>query len=148
MSPIDSLKIARKNASAAVYNECIFIAGGINEHGETERSVEKFDPQSKVWSEISPMMTARSHFALTTFAGHLWAIGGRGDDKEALSSVESYDISANKWEIEESLNTARIGHSAIEFNEKLYVIGGFKKCLKNGKTKILKMFEQKVLLFL
>ncbi|KAH9402915.1 hypothetical protein TYRP_015679 [Tyrophagus putrescentiae] len=78
------------------------------------------------------MRTARSHFALTPFAGRLWAIGGLGDDKQALSSVESYDFKSNKWKPEESLNTGRIGHSAIEFNGELYVVGGFKQIIKNA----------------
>ena len=132
---IDSMNIARRNASAAIYNNCIYIAGGLNEYGVTERSVEKYDFQSKTWSEVVPMTTARSHFALTPFDNCLWAIGGLGDDKQALSSVESYDFKSNKWKPEESLNTGRIGHSAIEFNGELYVVGGFKKIIKNGKHK-------------
>ena len=139
---IDSMSIARKNASAAIYNNCIYIAGGFNEYGVTERSVEKYDFQSETWSEVVPMTTARSHFALTPFDNCLWAIGGLGDDKQALSSVESYDFKSNKWKPEESLNTGRIGHSAIEFNGELYVVGGFKKIIKNGKRKM--FFKQTI----
>ncbi len=133
---IDSMNIARKNASAAIYNNCIYIAGGYNEKRVTERSVEKYDFLSKTWSEVVPMTTARSHFALTPFDNCLWAIGGLGDDKQALSSVESYDFKSNKWKQEKSLNIGRIGHSAIEFNGELFVVGGFKEINKNGKLKI------------
>ena len=138
---IDSMNIARKSASAAVYNNCIYIAGGSNEYEVTERSAEMYDIQSKTWSKIEPMKTARSHFALTPFAGRLWAIGGLGDDKQALSSVESYDFMSNKWKPEEPLSTGRIGHSAIEFNGELCVVGGFKQIIKNGKLKT-KMFKK------
>ena len=140
---IDSMNNARRNASAAIYNNCIYIAGGTDENEVTERSVEKYDFQSKTWNEVTPMNIARSYFVLTPFAGRLWAIGGMGGDKQALSSVESYDFMSSKWKQEESLNTGRIGHSAIEFNGELYVVGGFKKIIKNGNVKIKMCYNKK-----
>lgn len=132
-STIESMIVARKNASAAVYNSCIYIAGGINAYGETEQTVEMYDPQTDTWSQVASMITARSHFALTLFFNRIWAIGGMGANKQSLHLVESYDSVLGRWKKEESLNIVRIGHSAIEFNEKLYVAGGYKKVFKNGK---------------
>lgn len=133
-STIKPLTNGRYGASAALYNNCIFIAGGMNEDKTVLQSVEKYNPQSNTWSFVKQMTTARTHFALTPFNGRLWAIGGQGCAFKTLSTVESYDPVKNEWQEERPLNYGRINHAAREFNGNLYVVGGYRKVFKNGKT--------------
>lgn len=130
-SPIESMKIARYKASAAVYKDCIYIAGGRNEKDEVEQSVETYDPQLNKWTLIERMTSPRYSFALTTFAGCLWAIGGHDGD-QALSSFECFDWSTNRWKPKTELQKGRFDHAAIDFNGNLYVVGGSKQIGLNG----------------
>ncbi|KAH9392764.1 hypothetical protein TYRP_005852 [Tyrophagus putrescentiae] len=117
------MNIDRADASAAVINSCIYIAGGWN--GENvEKSVEKYDFKSKRWKWVEPMTTARFHFALACFTGRLWAIGGMDSDRHPLRSCESYDPVTDTWRKEAPMKGERYEHAAIEFNGKLYVVGG------------------------
>lgn len=121
---IASMNTVRVDASATVYDGCIYIAGGYNEKDVVEKSVEKYDPQSNTWSQVAPMSTARFRYALTTFGGRIWAIGGN-DGKRILSSVESYDPVNDCWREETSLNESQYLHKSIDFNNELYVVGGY-----------------------
>lgn len=124
------MKFARCGASAAVYNGCIYIAGGGSASLFAKQSVEKYNPRSNTWSEVAPMINPRQYFTLTPFAGRLWAIGGYCG--ESLSSVESYDPVIDSWREEAALNDGRSHHATIEFYNELYVVGGFEK---NGNTR-------------
>ena len=121
VTPMNSPRV---DASAAVLNGCIYIAGGESGEGN-ERSVEKYDPKLKKWKLVAPTTTARIHLALTPFAGRLWATGGlKGDSHQPLCSCESYDPVTDTWREELPMNVGRRGHAAIEFNRELYVVGG------------------------
>ncbi len=127
-SMVANMNSGRVNASAAVFNGYIYIAGGKNKLWKTERSVERYCPETDTWREVAPMTTERSQFALTPFAGRLWAIGGRDGDSHTLSSCESYDPVTDTWREEAQLKEQRREHAATEFNGELYVVGG-----TNGK---------------
>ncbi len=127
---VEPMNSCRVNASAAVLNGCIYIAGGWTGE-EVEKSVEKYDLKSlcQRWILVAPMNTARYHFVLTPFDGRLWAIGGKskeGDDIQPLRSCESYDLVTDTWREEAPMKEGRDGHAAIEFNGELYVVGGEK----------------------
>ena len=131
---IGSMKLSRAWSSAAIINGYIYIAGGVNESFDIERSVEKYDPQIDVWSCVAPMNSARKFFALTSFAGRLWAIGGLNDEL-AMAAVESYDPVTDTWREEAPLTEPRYGHAAIEFNNELHVINGKMLNLKKNFNK-------------
>ncbi len=123
LKKIKPMRISRKHAAEITYNSCTYIAGGLNEKGVVEKSVEKYDHSLKTWFSIKPMTIARRNFSLVLHAGRIWAIAGI-DDNLVLSSVESYDFEKKTWQEEKSLNDTRYNHAAIEFNKELYVVGG------------------------
>ena len=123
-SAIDSMKIARKKASAIVYKNNIYIAGGVNDEGVIEKSVEKYDTQLEKWSSVTQMLTARCEFAFVFYDNCFWAIGGY-DNQKPLACVESFDPIKEIWQTKAKLNENRYCHGSIEYNNELYVIGGF-----------------------
>lgn len=58
----------------------------------------RFDPDTKQWSFIAAMTTARSTVGVAVLNGRLYAVGGR-DGAACLNSVECYDPHTNKWSV-------------------------------------------------
>ena len=127
---VEPMNFPRYSASATVYNDKIYIAGGYNENNEVEKSMEMYDLKKEKWVLVESMNTARRNFSLTNFENRLWAIGGH-DNNEILSTVESYDFEKKSWILEKPLNEKRYLHAAINFKNELYVVGGWrkKKCM-------------------
>ncbi len=132
-STVADMNSVRVDASAAVINGCIYVAGG-GGGKSVLRSVERYKPETDTWREVAPMTTQRHLFTLTSFAGRLWAIGGLDGDSQPLSSCESYDPVTDTWREEALMKEGRCFHAAIKFNEELYVIGGWSF---GGKTKLM-----------
>ncbi|KAH9392756.1 Kelch-like protein 10 [Tyrophagus putrescentiae] len=137
-STVADMNSYRENASAAVINGCIYVAGGGG-----ARSVSKYCPETDTWREVAPMTTARWNLTLTPFAGRLWAIGGR-DGGHLLSSCESYDPVTDTWQKEAPMKEGRWRHTAIEFNGKLYVVGGGSYDNETKKMETTKIVEKYV----
>ncbi len=119
---IASMIIARHEASAAVYKSSIYIAGGKNENGSTEKSVEKYDPQLNSWILIEPMIEPRCKPSLTFFDERLWAIGSSIIEKKVFVA-ESYNFVENIWKTEKSSKINYFDLIAINFEENLYAFG-------------------------
>lgn len=122
---IASMNIARNKASTAIYNSCIYIAGGMNEKWYVKRSVERYDPKSNTWSIVSEMSTALKNFALTPF-GRLIVIGDNYGN-QSLSTVESHGTVSDAWQEEEQLNGFKWSPVAVYFNSQMYVVSGYGK---------------------
>ncbi len=147
-STVANMNIERIDASAAVINGCIYVAGERNKEGVL-KSVSKYCPETDTWREVAPMTTGRYSFALTPFDGRLWAIGGVDGDHHQLSSCESYDPVTDTWREEAPMKEGRWGHAAIEFNGELYVVGGSKSAGRkyNGKVFYKQTFDKYFLVF-
>lgn len=74
----------------------------------------RFDPDTKHWSFIAAMTTARSTVGVAVLNGRLYAVGGR-DGAACLNSVECYDPHTNKWSIRCPMIKRRGGNNLQEF---------------------------------
>ena len=72
----------------------------------------RFDPDTKQWSFIAPMTTARSTVGVAVLNGRLYAVGGR-DGSACLNSVESYDPHTNKWSVNCPMMKRRGGKNLV-----------------------------------
>lgn len=86
-------------------------------------SVERFDLESQVWSNVTSMLSARSGFGLVVLNKNLYALGGR-DTNDCLNKVERYSPLTNKWYICASMNKKRASVAATALNGFIYAIGG------------------------
>ena len=74
----------------------------------------RFDPDTKQWSFIAAMTTARSTVGVAVLNGRLYAVGGR-DGAACLNSVECYDPHTNKWSIRCPMIKRRGGNNYKNF---------------------------------
>ena len=89
------MKYGRCRAAAAVCNGKIYICGGWRDDGYIyilfeKKSVECFDPESGVWTELTDMPTPRSDHSLVCYRNKLVVIGG-WDGKEKTTTVLELD---------------------------------------------------------
>uniref|UniRef100_A0A1B0ACR4 Kelch-like protein diablo n=1 Tax=Glossina pallidipes TaxID=7398 RepID=A0A1B0ACR4_GLOPL len=89
---ISNMNENRDNNSAVSFNGVIYSVGGWN--GGALKTAECYDPASKRWSHIAPMINTRHGFGICTYNDLIYVVGGR-----ETSTVESYDPAANKWRL-------------------------------------------------
>ena len=116
---------ARKFAVVAVIHDKFYICGGYD--GSTHlNSVECFDPQTGVWSYMSPMPGHRSASAIVTDGSSLIVLGGL-DGKENSSSVWKMDVNDqnSRWSELPSMENAHSEFTAAKMGDEITVVGGY-----------------------
>lgn len=100
-SPSTRLPAPRGAAAAAALGGLVYVAGGLTPVSPTDDeitdSVVAFNPQTKTWAPVAPMLTARWRLRLVATGGSLYAIGGQSRAGDTLSVVERYDPLGNRW---------------------------------------------------
>ena len=84
------MKYVRGWAAAAVCNRKIYICGGEGDDYVDLKSVECFDPESGVWTELTDMPTPRVEHSLVCYRNKLVVIGG-WDEKQRTTTVLELD---------------------------------------------------------
>ncbi|XP_050428945.1 kelch-like protein diablo [Adelges cooleyi] len=114
----------RINFAVCTYKQYIYVVGGCDFSSENmSNSVEYYDTNSKVWTEIiEPMPTARALCSSTIFSNKLYVFGG--DNGNFLATVEYYDFEKKHWKKLDPMPICnyRIGISTIE--NVIYLVGG------------------------
>ena len=111
----------RYNHAMVSANGKLYVAGG-SSGVQPLKSVECFDPTTRVWTTIAPMNEARSNPGLAVLGDKLYAIGGTG-----LSSVECLDLSIpnGQWTPVASMTMPREDFGIVAAGGKIYAIGGW-----------------------
>ena len=88
------------------------------------KSVECFDPSTRVWSNIAALSTARQSLAVAVLGDKLYAIGGV--DSQSLSSVECLDLSVpnSQWTTVAPMTSPRVRMGAVVTGGSIYIAGG------------------------
>ena len=133
------LNESRCNVGAAVFRNCLVVAGGRCSDNKRLQSVELFIPAMKKWQQISSLNHARSSLELVVCSDTLYAIGGY-DGIEDLSVVEQLEDLNLNWEIGKPMNYRRSMLAAACYDEEIYVCGGCYE--ENDKTYLLKALEK------
>ena len=85
------MKYGRFDAAAAVCNGKIYICGGIGDGYASLKSVECFDPESGVWTELADMPTPRFQHSLVCYRNKLVVIGGADGRRRGPTTVLELD---------------------------------------------------------
>ena len=88
------------------------------------RTVERYDPQSDEWTEVTSLRSPRGGVGVAALGNYLYATGGN-DGSASLQTVERYDPHINKWMEVASMAKRRAGVGLAALNGYLYAVGGF-----------------------
>jgi len=128
------LETAFEFAAAAVFGDCLFVAGGYShKHWCSSAAFYCYSPHRRCWTELSAMHDARvSHALCAAGAVGLYAVAGinhhvdeLGFDRETyLDTVETYDPRDNLWHDSPRLPFAVFNAGVAFCSDRLYVTGG------------------------
>ncbi|KAM7283948.1 kelch-like protein 18 isoform X1 [Ixodes scapularis] len=102
----------------------IYAVGGLTKAGDSQSTVEVYDPKLGHWQVAEAMSMTRSRVGVAVVAGKLYAIGGY-NGVERLRTVEVFSPDTRLWSRVCSMNCKRSAVGAAVLYGKLYVCGGY-----------------------
>ncbi|CAN8000291.1 unnamed protein product [Ixodes pacificus] len=102
----------------------IYAVGGLTKAGDSQSTVEVYDPKLGHWQVAEAMSMTRSRVGVAVLAGKLYAIGGY-NGVERLRTVEVFSPDTRLWSRVCSMNCKRSAVGAAVLYGKLYVCGGY-----------------------
>ena len=93
---------------AAVFKDCLVVAGGGNDMSKASPRDEIYIPTLKKWQRISKLNQDKMANELVSCNSCLFALGGN-DGKQYLSSMENLSNLDGEWEVVEAMNEPRTG---------------------------------------
>lgn len=125
-SSFREMKHPRAEAAAAVCQDKIIVCGGWNLENSFLRSVECFDPESGVWSEMNDMIAPLSGHALVPYGDTLILMGGRYGENCINWVMELSNLEGKgQWRTLPSLNHESHLFTVVTLGKKIYVMGGW-----------------------
>ena len=123
LKKMPQLKESRRSHRAVCVKNEIYIFGGVDENGETLKSVEKYSPVADVWTKVADMIDGRDRFCCCSLMDKVYLIGGSVNAFKTDSCVE-FETETNTFKEVAGINEARSVASASVFNGKIVVSGG------------------------
>ncbi|GMF31364.1 unnamed protein product [Phytophthora lilii] len=102
----------------------VFVIGGTSSSSQHHKTMERFDPETNVWTLMPSMKNARSYLGAAVVGEYIYAVGGFNGQAH-LSSVERFDLRTQQWEDMPPLSTGRSGLAVVALNGLVYAIGGY-----------------------
>jgi len=111
----------RGASGVAAIGRNIYVAGGLTAAGSVS-DFEVFDTETRRWTRLPDMPTARDHLTAQAINGRIYAIAGRaGSD---LKANEEYDPTTMSWRARTPISTARGGLGSATVDGRIQVFGG------------------------
>lgn len=126
----------RGSTGAVVYNDKIYIVGGIEGgHGTSATAYnwfDEYDPATGQWKILPSAPRVRDHFHAVVYNSKLYLTGGRDTShpsvtSEVIPEVDVFNFNTNSWSTlssSKNLPTPRGGASSTLYQGKILVIGG------------------------
>ncbi len=125
------LSVARGGATAQVFNNEIWVIGGMGNDGVSLSSVEIFNPATGAWRAGPALTMPRDNPGSAVLGGKIYVFGGRtrfasgGEGPDTPTSVEMFNPATNGWsELMNPMPTGRRAPVVAVLNGKALVIGG------------------------
>ncbi|CAF1019741.1 unnamed protein product [Adineta steineri] len=119
---------SRSGHSAVIYNNSMYIFGGLGKHRYND--LFKFDFDTYQWTEIKPkdestLPTKRLKHSACIYDNMMYIFGG-WDSSGKLNDMYRYIFDRNEWEIVPCSNSprARSAHSVVVYKNSMYLFGG------------------------
>lgn len=70
----------------------IYVVGGCTHNSRHRQDVMSYNPVTREWTHLAPMLTPRSQMGITILDGYIYVVGGTNKNQEVLTSVERYSF--------------------------------------------------------
>ena len=92
INPYPSMNIARRSSTAVCFNDCIIVAGGINQVDTATSSVEVLDVKARRWYFAESLPNVRTELKSTVVGNTLYIMGGRDHTGWSTKVVHKVDL--------------------------------------------------------
>jgi len=122
---VASMPTPRGASGVAVIGNRIYVAGGLALNGSVVASFEVFDTETRLWSQLPSMPTARDHLTAQAVNGKFYAIAGRnGGITNVQGPTEEFDPETSAWRTRAPIPVVRGGLGSGVINGRIIVFGG------------------------
>ena len=121
---------ARRSCGIAVYQDKIYVMGGITGYNESTHSYmisgvnEVYDPAAYTWETKTPMPTRRYGIGANVADGKIYVIGGKNASGWIDGVNEVYNPVTDTWTTKAPIPTRVSFYASAVVDNKIYVIGG------------------------
>jgi hypothetical protein len=126
---------ARSGLAVATYDYQIFAIGGETDEGVTG-IVERYDPTSNTWIQLTAKPTAVSDIGAAVVGGKIYVPGGRLASGEVSDILEIYDPRHDQWEQGPRLPRQLSAYAMVAYEGRLFLFGGW-----DGEGFVASVFE-------
>ncbi|WP_170139467.1 Kelch repeat-containing protein [Larkinella arboricola] len=124
----------RSEGQSVLYNNKIYVFGGLAPKLKINNTNEVYDPVTNQWTLLAPMPSdpqgnpyAVTHNGIAVVDNTVWIAGGRvgNNPGPATDKVWIYNIASNSWSAGPTLPAPRAGGGMVRLGRKLHFFGGF-----------------------
>jgi len=119
-----NLPTARTGLAIASYENQVYAIGGENSQGVTG-VVERYDPATDSWSELSRKPVAVTDAKAAEIGGRIYVPGGRTFSGPLTNVLDIYNPQQDKWETGKNLPVAMSAYALATLEGRLYLFGGW-----------------------
>lgn len=70
----------------------MYVVGGCTHNNRHSQDLMSYNPVTREWTHLAPMLTARSQMGITILDGYIYVVGGTNKNQEVLTAVERYSF--------------------------------------------------------
>jgi N-acetylneuraminic acid mutarotase len=121
------LPTLRTSFGIAVYQNKIYVIGGLENNDIASAVNEVYDPATDTWTTKASMPIARASLDANTVNGKIYCIGGAysppimGGFATEYNETQVYDPATDSWSIKAAIPTPTGGYSSAVIDNKIYV---------------------------
>jgi Protein kinase domain/Kelch motif len=104
------------------------------------RAVQRFDPATNQWTQLTPLPVANSDMGAAYVSGRLITFGGE-NGLSVFSTVRAYDLATKTWSTLPSLAKPRHGMGVAVIGKTIYAIDGASLPSHAGSTRTLQLLR-------
>lgn len=117
---------ARSEIAVVEMSGELYVAGGIQLWGGTQKAFESYDIAANEWRERAALPHRIHHVALAAHGGQVYASGGYTSLRFTPNAPElwAYDPGADQWQARAPMPGPRGEHAMVTIGDRIYVFGG------------------------
>jgi N-acetylneuraminic acid mutarotase len=124
---LEPMPTARQHIDCGVYENTIFISGGLTSWKNISTKNEAYDVLSNTWSEKASIPSLRNNAAVATLDSLIYVIGGAGTKENIwayILTVETYNVNSDSWMQKNDLPLLLSRPGVTVVNNEIIILGG------------------------
>ena len=115
-------------------------AGAISRSSANNNHLQRFDPATNTWTQLTPLPVANSDMGAVYVDGQIVTFGGE-NAFSVFSTVRAYNVVTKTWSVLPSMAQARHGMGAAVVGNSIYAIDGASLPGHAGSTRTLQLLH-------